>query len=71
MIERIHLNELISLVREKYKLDESCYDITPSVDFGDYGDGVEFTDIYFDIRETLQHYNQRTSFSGVPVKKEG
>ncbi len=48
---RVDLNELIELVREKYKASVDEYDVTPHVDFGDYGDGVQYENIYFTIQE--------------------
>lgn len=54
--QRVDLNELISMVREKYNLDPKCYTVTPHVDFGGYGDELMYEDIYFDIMETPEFY---------------
>jgi hypothetical protein len=62
MKKRIELNELLELVREKYDLDPKYYDVTPHVEFGDYGDGVQYEDIYFDIQETLEFFKRKIPF---------
>ena len=54
--QRVDLNELISMVREKYNLDPKCYTVTPRVDFGGYDDELTYEDIYFDIMETPEFY---------------
>ena len=48
---RVELDELIELVREKYNALPDEYDVTPHVDFGDYGDGVQYENIYFMIQQ--------------------
>jgi hypothetical protein len=62
MKKRIELNELLEIVREKYDLDPKYYDVTPHVEFGDYGDGVQYENIYFDIQETLEFFKRKIPF---------
>jgi len=58
MNQRIEIDEIIGLIRKKYNLDASCYTVIPHVDFGDYGDGVQWENIYFDIQETPEQYRR-------------
>ena len=55
-MSKVTLADLLEMVREKYDLGKDEYDITPHVDFSDCGDGVQYDDIYFDIRETREFF---------------
>jgi len=69
---KVTLADLLEMVREKYDLGKDEYDITPHVDFGDYGDGVQYEDIYFDIRETREFFlKQRGHIPDENSPKEG
>jgi len=71
MLKRVELNELIMMVREKYDLDDKCYTVTPCVEFGDYGDGVQYDDIYFDIMKTPEFFeSELTKAEGRFSKQE-
>lgn len=52
---RIDIGELVELARDKHSLDEKYWDVTPIVDFGDYGDGPEWENIYLDIQKKPLH----------------
>ena len=43
------------MVRVKYELPESHWDITPKVGLGDYGDGPELENIYLDVQKKPEH----------------
>ena len=52
---RIELEDLIGMARVKYQLDESHWDVTPVVSFGEYGDGIEWEKIYLDVQKKPPH----------------
>ena len=68
-MSKVTLADLLEMVREKYDLGKDDYDIIPHVDFSDCGDGVQYDDIYFDIRETREFFLKQRGLLPVPEEK--